>query len=65
MAQALSYAVLRRLGTPSELDHARVLMIMDCLQEAESVAAELESRGIATEVRAAVGAGPTLRLCHR
>ena len=65
MTNALSYAVLREADAPNEHDHARVLMIVDSVYEAETFAAELLGRGVPTEIRAAVGAGPTLRLCHR
>ena len=61
----LSYAVLRRAVSPSEHEHARVLMIVDSVDEAEVFASELLRRGVSAEIRAAVGAGPTLRLRHR
>ena len=65
MTNELSYALLRPAGSPNEGDHARVLMIVDSAEEAEVVASELRRRGVSAEIRAAVGAGPTLRLCHR
>jgi hypothetical protein len=65
MANELSYAVLRVAGAPDEHEHARVLMIVDSVDEAEVFASELRRRGVWTEIRTAVGAGPTMRLCHR
>ncbi len=60
--QRLSYAVLRPALSPAETDAARVLTIMDSVEEAESIAGELRGRGIAVEVRTAVGSGMRLRL---
>ena len=65
MTNELSYAVLRPTGAPNEHENARVLMIVDSVDEAEVVASELRRRGVSAEIRAAVGAGPTLRLFHR
>lgn len=65
MRSEVSYAVLRPAGAQTEHDRARVLMVLHSVDEAEAVASELRRRGVATEIRAAVGAGPTLRLCHR
>lgn len=63
--QAVSYAVLRPAVSATEHDNARVLMIVDTAEEAEAVAVELRGRGVVTEIRTAVGAGPTLRLWNR
>lgn len=65
MTNELGYAVLRAAGTPDEHEHARVLTIVVSADEAEVFASELRRRGVSTEIRAAVGAGPTMRLCHR
>ena len=64
MPNEVSYAVLRPAGAQTEHDHARVLILLSA-EAAEAVASELRRRGVATEIRAAVGAGSTLRLCHR
>ena len=58
--------MLRPTGAPDEPDNGRVLMMVDSVDEAEAVSSDLRRRGVSAEVRvAAVGAAPTLRLCHR
>lgn len=61
-SQQLSYAVLRPARAPGEHERTRVFMIMNSADEAEAVASELRTRGVAVEIRTAVGSGAGIRL---